>query len=107
MLYTSLNGHMFSQLSKSGVLGLRLSKEERGKFLKEFSTSLFESYGAVMKDYVVVPDGLLKNTKKLKKYFDLRYGHVSSLKPKPPKKESEIATRFHQSGLHQKRSITS
>ena len=32
--YTSVNGHMFSGLSKNG-LGLRLGKEDRNKFLKD------------------------------------------------------------------------
>jgi hypothetical protein len=33
-----------------------------------------------------VPDALLKKTRELKKYFDISYGYVGSLKPKPTKK---------------------
>jgi hypothetical protein len=33
-----------------------------------------------------VPDQLLGNFKELKKYFDLSYAYVNSLKPKPTKK---------------------
>jgi hypothetical protein len=33
---------------------------------------MFESYGVVKKDWVTVPDALLKNTKELKKYLHLR-----------------------------------
>ena len=87
MPYTSLNGHMFSFLDKEGKLGLRLPKEEREEFLIEFKTELSVQYGAVMKEYVVIPDDLLKKTDELKKYFDISYEYVSSLKPKPTKKK--------------------
>ena len=86
--YTSLNGHMFTYLNPSGSLALRLPTDEREKFLKKYKTTLFEAYGAVMKEYVTVPDRLLKNTKELSKYFALSYEHVASLKPKPSKKKS-------------------
>lgn len=82
MPYTSLNGHMFSFLSKEGVLGLRLPAEEREQFLEQFDTQLCEQYGRVMKEYVEVPDSLLQNTEELKQYFDLSYQYVGSLKPK-------------------------
>lgn len=58
--YTSHNGHMFSQLSKDGTVGLRLPKDEREAFLGKHNTKLFEQYGAIMKEYVTVPDSLLK-----------------------------------------------
>ena len=86
--YTSLNGHMFTYLNPSGSLALRLPTDEREKFLKKYTTTLFEAYGAVMKEYVTVPDSLLKNTKELQKYFALSYQYVGSLKPKPSKKKS-------------------
>jgi hypothetical protein len=86
--YTSLNGHMFTYLNPSGSLALRLPAEAREKFLKKYKTKLFEAYGAVMKEYVTVPDSLLKNTKELQKYFELSYEYVGSLKPKPTKKKS-------------------
>ncbi len=86
--YTSLNGHMFSCLNPSGSLALRLPEDEREKFLKKHETTLFESYGVVQKEYVTVPDSLLKNTKELRKYFAMSYEYVKSLKPKPSKKKS-------------------
>jgi len=85
--YTSLNGHMFSLLQPPGVLALRLPEEEREKFLKKYKTTLFEAYGVVMKEYVKVPDSLLKNTKVLQKYFDLSYQYIGTLKPKPTTKK--------------------
>jgi TfoX/Sxy family transcriptional regulator of competence genes len=84
--YTSFNGHMFTFLSETGVLAIRLPKDEREAFLKKYATSLMESHGAIMKEYVAVPENLLKNTKELKKYLDLSYAYVKTLKPKPQKK---------------------
>jgi TfoX/Sxy family transcriptional regulator of competence genes len=84
--YTSLNGHTFTYLNASGSLALRLPEDEREKFLKKYKTTLFEAYGAVMKEYVTVPDSLLKDTKTLQPYFQLSYQYIQSLKPKPTKK---------------------
>jgi hypothetical protein len=80
--YTSLNGHMFTYLDQTGTLGMRLPKDELEGFLKKHKTTLFESYGVVKKDWVRVPDTLLKNTKELKKYLEISYDHVKTLKPK-------------------------
>jgi hypothetical protein len=86
--YTSLNGHMFTYLNSSGTLALRLPEKEREEFLENYKTTLFEAYGAVMKEYVAVPDALLKNTKELRKYLDMSYGYIKTLKAKPTKKKS-------------------
>jgi hypothetical protein len=82
--YTSLNGHMFSYLTKEGSLALRLPSPDREAFLKKYKTTLCEAYGVVQKEYVMVPDTLLSKTKELSKFFDMSYAYVSSLKPKPP-----------------------
>jgi TfoX/Sxy family transcriptional regulator of competence genes len=83
MPYTSLNGHMFSLLTKTGKLALRLPADVRDAFLKKYQTKLCEQYGTVLKEYVEVPDALLEKTQELKKFFDLSYAYVGSLKPKP------------------------
>jgi hypothetical protein len=80
--YTSLNGHMFTYLDQTGTMGIRLPQDEVETFLKKYKTTLFKSYGVVKKDYVTVPDGLLKNTKELKKYLEISYEYVKTLKPK-------------------------
>ena len=85
--YTSVNGHMFSYLSKEGQLGLRLSAEDREAFIKKYKSEPFVQYGAVMKEYVSVPDNLLANTEELKRYLVISYDYVSALKPKPTKKK--------------------
>ena len=89
MPYTSLNGHMFSLLDKDDTLALRLPKAAIPDFIKKYKTKLHEAYGAVMKEYVEIPDSLLKKTAELEKYFELSYTYVSGLKPKPSKKASK------------------
>jgi len=84
--YTSLNGHMFSYLAKSGELALRLPEGVRETFLTKYKTTLCAQYGIVQKEYVMVPDRLLKKTRELKTYCDQSYAYVRSLKPKPAKK---------------------
>jgi hypothetical protein len=79
---------MFSYLQKTGQLALRLPAEEREAFLKKYKTKLCEAYGIVQKEYVGVPDTLLKKTQELKKFFDLSFAYAGSLKPKPTKKKS-------------------
>jgi hypothetical protein len=87
MPYTSTGGHMFSFLTRSGTLALRLSAEERDAFLKKYKTRLCQQHGKVLEEYVEVPDALLKKTQELKKYFDKSYAYVASLKPKPTGKK--------------------
>jgi hypothetical protein len=87
--YTSLNGHMFSYLSKDGTYALRLPEKEREPFLKKYKTKLMEAYGIVQKEYVTVPEKLFKNTKELKPYFKMSFDYVSSLKPKRTKKPAK------------------
>ncbi|MFY9845802.1 MAG: TfoX/Sxy family protein [Terriglobales bacterium] len=84
--YTSLNGHMFTLLHDSCCLAIRLPEDEREKFLKRHETTLFEACGVVMKEYVAVPEAMLKNTKELEKYLELSYEYVKTLKPKTTKK---------------------
>jgi TfoX/Sxy family transcriptional regulator of competence genes len=87
MPYTSLNGHMFSLLTKEAHLILRLASPDREAFLKKYKTKVPELYGAVMKEYVEVPDALLKKTDEMRKYFDLSHAYVGTLKPKATKKK--------------------
>jgi hypothetical protein len=51
MPYTSVNGHMFTHLSKTGSLGMRLPKDEREAFLEKYNTTLFEQHGAIMRPF--------------------------------------------------------
>jgi len=83
--YTSLNGNMFTLLHQSR-LAIRLPEGKREDFLKKYKTTLFEAYGTVMPEYVAVPHALLKKTKELRKYLELSYEYVKTLRPKPTKK---------------------
>jgi hypothetical protein len=86
--YTSHNGHMFSLLlGPKGAMALRLPEDERENFLKKYNTTLYEAYGAVMREYVTVPEALLKNTKALRKHLAVSYAYVKTLKPKPTTKK--------------------
>lgn len=85
--YTSHNGHMFSLMDEQGTLGLRLPKDGIGTFLKKYKSTLREAYGIVQKEYVVVPDALLRKTKDLQPWFRMSFEYVSALKPKPSKKK--------------------
>ena len=93
MPYTSVNGHMFSFLTKSGMLALRLPNEHRAAFLKKYKTRLCEQHGSVLEEYVEVPDTLLKKTQELKPFFDLSCAYVASLKPKPTKRTKAARKR--------------
>jgi TfoX/Sxy family transcriptional regulator of competence genes len=84
--YTSLNGNMFTLLHQSS-LAIRLPEDKREEFLRKYNTTLFMAYGTVMKEYVAVPDALLKKTKELQKYLEFSYEYAKTLKPKPTKKK--------------------
>lgn len=87
--YTSLNGHMFSYLSKEGKLALRLPAKEGAAFLEKYKAKLCDAYGKVQPEYVEVPDSLLASTRELKKHFDSSYEYAKSLKPKPTAKRKK------------------
>lgn len=82
MPYTSTNGHMFSIISKDGRLGIRLNKKDREEFIKTHKTKLFKNYGTTMKEYVEIPQKLLKDTKNLAKLLQTAEEYVKTLKKK-------------------------
>ena len=87
--YTSLNGNMFSILSKEGVIGLRLSKADREAFLSEHGASLYASHGATMPEYVAVPDALLADTARMRSYVAASFAYAQTLRPKPTAKSKK------------------
>jgi TfoX/Sxy family transcriptional regulator of competence genes len=82
MPYASHNGHMFSLFTKEGKLALRLPDDDREAFVKKYGTEPVVQYGAVMKEYVEIPQELLQDTDELKQYFELSYRYIGTLKPK-------------------------
>jgi hypothetical protein len=88
--YTSLNGNMYSAISRDDIIGLRLSKSDLKSFMEKYDTTLFEGYpGFFQKEYVAIPEKLLSNTRALRGWFRKSHAHVSSLKPKPTTKPSK------------------
>jgi TfoX/Sxy family transcriptional regulator of competence genes len=83
--YTAINGNMFTLLHQSQTLAMRLPDGVREEFLKKHKTKLFEAYGAVMKEYVTVPDALMENTKEMETYLTASYEYAKTLKSKPTK----------------------
>ncbi|MCC1485152.1 hypothetical protein [Winogradskyella immobilis] len=82
MIYTSANGYMFSLLNKAGEIGFRLPKPVAAKFMEDYNTGYYYSYGAKMKDYVLVPESLYTNEALLIDFLNQSYAFVMSLPPK-------------------------
>lgn len=82
MPYTSANGYMFSQVNKEGQLGFRFSKEIQKKYMLEWDSDIYMSYGAVLKGYVLIPENMYKDIEKLVSYLNEGFDYVMSLDPK-------------------------
>jgi len=83
MIYTSANGYMFSLLNKEAEIGIRLSKESQKAFIAEHPGSgPYKSHGATMKDYVLVPEDLLKDEARVVEYMKESHAFVMTLPPK-------------------------
>lgn len=90
--YTSVNGHMFTFLTASGSMAIRLPQAEREAFIRRYNTALFQAHGVILKEYVAVPDELLKNTGELTRYLGLSFQYAMTLKPKTPRKGKGTGT---------------
>lgn len=84
--YAAVNGNMFLLMQADGVLAIRLPEGAREEFLKKYKAKLHEAYGAVMKEYVAVPESVLGKTRELQKYVAASYDSTKSLKAKSTKK---------------------
>jgi hypothetical protein len=82
MRYTSANGNMFSFLPKSGNAAIRLPKAQRDAFIKKYRAKPSVQFGAVMREYVEVPESLLKKTAELAKFFARSVDYALSLEAK-------------------------
>lgn len=82
LVYTSANGHMFSQINKAGEIGIRFSKEVQEKYFEVFDTTHFKSYGAIMKGYILIPDEILQQEEKMVALMQESLAYVLSLPPK-------------------------
>ncbi|MCR9238000.1 MAG: hypothetical protein NXI17_15135 [Alphaproteobacteria bacterium] len=84
--YTSMNGNMFSFLDKTGMLCLRLSKAERTDFVEAYGTAPVEQYGAIMKEYVAVPEDLASDPSALQGWFEKSTAYAATLPAKATKR---------------------
>jgi len=82
MLYTLVNGYMFSQINKAGEIGIRLPKDQASAFIAQHDSGPFTSYGATMKDYVLVPAQVLSDIELASNYLHKSYTYTKSLPPK-------------------------
>ena len=89
MPYTSANGYMFSLFNKAGEIGFRLSKEAGKAFMEEHDSTIFKSYGAVMRGYVLIPESMYDDFELLSSYLRQSYEYVLSLEPKPTTKKAK------------------
>ena len=86
MWYTSMNGNMYTYMGKEGIVGIRLGKEEYNAFRERFQVGDLKSHGAVMKEYVPIPQELFEDTETLKRYMEMTHDYAKTLPPKPTKK---------------------
>ena len=80
--YTSMNGHMFSFLSKEGDVCFRYAEPRRKELADEFGVAEVRAHGAVMRGYVAMPDHVLADPIRLKALFAESLAYVQTLKPK-------------------------
>ena len=82
MPYTSANGYMFSLFNKADEIGIRFSKEVQNKYIQEYDTSIYKSYNAVMRGYILITQDMLEDSNNVAKLLNESYDYVMSLEPK-------------------------
>jgi hypothetical protein len=90
--YTSINGNMSSFVDGTGV-AIRLAATDRAAFIERFGARLHEAHGAVMKEFVTVPDALLDDLATLQPWFTKSRDHVASLRPKATRRAASGESR--------------
>jgi hypothetical protein len=80
---------MYSMISKYGVVGIRLPEPDRSTFLEKFETTTFRADPAwpPNKEYVAVPDDLLRKTATLRPYLKAAFEYAQTLRAKAPAKK--------------------
>lgn len=88
MPYTSMNGNMFSFLATDGTICLRLPKDAVAAFEAEHGTGPVRQYGAIMKEYVALPDRLVGAASERAALFRTSVAYARTLKPKATKRKA-------------------
>ena len=84
-----VKGFMFAGVHENNII-LRLSPEDRASLLQVDGAALFEPMaGRPMREYVVVPEAVLKSGHELSAWMDKALNYSASLPPKPPKKKKK------------------
>ena len=86
--YTSANGKMFTYLSPTGDLRIRLPDDERLAFMKKYGTKPVIQYGVVMKDWVAVPATLSGRISELRPYLAIGRAYAERLGKKKSTKRA-------------------
>ena len=88
-----IGGKMFTSLFQTSMI-LRLSAQDRERFLKEFEARLFEPMpGRVSREYVVVPEPVLNSSKALEQWLARASEYASSLPAKKPRAKTGARSR--------------
>lgn len=87
MWYTSMNGNMYTFMGQEGVLGIRLAKPDYLAFREKYQVGDLMSHGAIMREYVPIPQQLFEDTEALKHYMEMTHAYAKTLPPKPTKKK--------------------
>ena len=82
MPYTSANGHMFSLFNKENQIGIQFSKEVQEKYMKKYNTTIYTSYNAVMKGYILITEEMLKDKENIVRLLNESFDYVMSLESK-------------------------
>ncbi len=85
--YTSLNGHMFSFVDKTGEFAFRYSDQRKKELIEELGGKESIQYNSVMRGYVVFREDLMDDFDKLAELFNESYKYIASLEPKPTTKK--------------------
>jgi TfoX/Sxy family transcriptional regulator of competence genes len=93
LLARAANGNMFAGLYQDSLI-LRLPEEERARFLKLKGAQRFEPMpGRPMREYIVVPEGMLKSPKQLNTWLGRSFEYARSLPPKAKKKNKPALSK--------------
>jgi TfoX/Sxy family transcriptional regulator of competence genes len=85
------NGRLFIGLHEAGLI-LKLPEPERNRFREITGAAIFEPFpGRPMREYVIVPEPLLKSPKKLRPWVLISLASVLALPPKPARKPRRFA----------------
>ena len=82
MPYTSISGNMYAMVSKAGVIGIRLGKDELAAFMAAGGEPFEGTPGFINREYGGVPASMLSDTKALRTWFKASHAFASALKPK-------------------------